>query len=120
MGIENNSIKQKALSQARSENNAALKAAMEGVLKTNIAENWRQQLEAIGVPVGIVLNVDDTRKLEQISVRGMVKNVEGRDIPGTPLKFSAYNSLGTMIPSPTLDNRGKAIRAEFAPATVAS
>ena len=66
------------------------------------------------MPVGIVLNVDDTRKLEQITVRGMVKNVEGRDVPGTPLKFGSYNSVGTMIPSPTLDNRGGAIRAEFA------
>jgi len=66
------------------------------------------------VPVGIVLNVDDTRKLEQIAVRGMVKNVDGRDVPGTPLKFSSYNSVGTMISAPTLDNRGAAIRAEFA------
>jgi len=109
-----------ATNEARSENNVALKAAMEAVLKTNTAENWRQQLEKAGVPVGIVLNVDDTRKLEQIAVRGMVKNVEGRDVPGTPLKFGAYNSIGTMIPSPTLDNRGAAIRAEFAPTPVAS
>jgi CoA:oxalate CoA-transferase len=106
--------------EARSLNHDALKAAMQAVLKTNTAESWRLQLEKAGVPVGIVLNVDDTRKLEQIAVRGMVKNVEGRDVPGTPLKFGAYNSIGTMIPSPTLDNRGAAIRAEFAPATVAS
>jgi len=48
----------------------------------------------------------------------MVKNVGGRDVPGTPLKFGSYNSLGTMIPSPTLDNRGAALRAEFAPVAV--
>ena len=67
---------------------------------------------------GVVLNVDDTRKLEQTKIRGMVKNVGGRDVPGTPLKFGSYNSLGTMIPSPTLDNRGAALRAEFAPVAV--
>jgi CoA:oxalate CoA-transferase len=99
---------------ARCTNHLALKTAMETVLKTNTAETWRGRFEAAGVPVGIVLNVDDTRKLEQIAVRGMVKNVAGRDVPGTPLKFGSYNSVGTMIPSPTLDNRGAAIRAEFA------
>jgi CoA:oxalate CoA-transferase len=104
-----------ATNAARCENHDALKKAMEAVLKTDAAETWRERLEKVGVPVGIVLNVDDTRKLEQIKVRGMVKNVGGRDVPGTPLKFGSYNSLGTMIPSPTLDNRGAALRAEFAP-----
>ena len=103
-----------ATNVARCTNHAALRATMESVLKTNTAETWRGRFEATGVPVGIVLNVDDTRKLEQIAVRGMVKNVGGRDVPGTPLKFSSYNSVGTMICAPTLDNRGTAIRAEFA------
>ena len=88
---------------------------MEAVLKTDTAGNWRERLEKAGVPVGLVLNVDDTRQLEQIAVRGMVKNVGGRQVPGTPLKFGAFNSLGTMIPSPTLDDCGAAIRAEFGP-----
>ncbi len=100
--------------EARSENHDALKTAMEAVLKTDSAGTWRERLEKAGVPVGIVLNIDDTRQLEQIAVRNMVKDVGGRQVPGTPLKFGAYNSLGTMIPSPTLDNRGAAIRAEFA------
>jgi CoA:oxalate CoA-transferase len=43
----------------------------------------------------------------------MVKSVGGYDVPGTPLKFSAYNSIGTLIPSPELDNAGSALRAEF-------
>ena len=99
---------------ARSENHDALKSAMEAVLKTDTAAAWRARLEKAGVPVGVVLNVDDTRRLEQIAVRGMVKNVGGREVPGTPIKFGAFNSLGTTIPSPTLDNCGAAIRAEFA------
>jgi CoA:oxalate CoA-transferase len=103
-----------ATNPARCDHHAELKAIMETVLKTDTAEAWRAKLEVAGVPVGIVLNVDDTRKLEQIKVRGMVKNVGGFDVPGTPLKFSAYNSLGTTIPSPKLDNSGARIRAEFA------
>ncbi len=105
---------------ARSDNFGPLKSAMEAVLKTNTAESWRSRLEQVGVPVGIVLNVDDARKLEQIAVRGMVKNVGGYDVPGTPIKFGSYNSLGTMIPAPKLDNRGAALRKEFAPTTRAS
>jgi len=103
----------------RCTNHDPLKAAMEGVLKTATADSWIKRLEAVGVPVSTILNVDDTRKLDQIKVRGMVKNVGGKDVPGTPLKFGAYDSMGTMIPSPTLDNRGAALRAEFAPGKAA-
>jgi CoA:oxalate CoA-transferase len=99
---------------ARSENHDALKSAMETILKTDTAAAWRARLEKAGVPVGLVLNVDDTRRLQQIAVRGMVKDVGGRQVPGTPLKFGAFNSLGTMIPSPALDNCGAAVREEFA------
>ncbi len=104
-----------ATNEARSENNVSLKAAMEGVLKTDTAAAWRAKLEAAGVPVGLVLNVDDTRRLEQIAARGMVKKLDGYEVPGNPMKFGRYNSMGTAIPSPELDNRGRAIRAEFAP-----
>ena len=87
-------------------------------LKTNTAAGCGAgDVEAAGVcPVGIVLNVDDTRKLEQISgSRNGQERRMGVMFPGTPLKFGYYNSVGTMIPSPPLDNRGAAIRAEFAP-----
>ena len=98
----------------RTDNQAELKVAMEAVLKTDNAATWHKRLDEAGIPASLVLNVDDARKLEQIKVRGMVKNVGGYDVPGTPLKFSAYDSLGTTIPSPELDNRGAALRAEFA------
>jgi CoA:oxalate CoA-transferase len=104
-----------ATNEARCENHAPLKTAMEAVLEKDTAEGWRAKLAGAGVPVGIVLNVDDTRKLEQVAVRGMVKKVDGYEVPGNPMKFGRYNSMGTMIPSPELDNRGRAIRAEFAP-----
>ena len=98
----------------RCNNQADLKAAMEAVLRTDNAAAWQERLEDAGIPVSLVPNVDDTRKLEQIRMRGMVKDVGGFQVPGNPIKFGAYNSLGTTIPSPELDNRGDALRAEFA------
>ena len=98
----------------RTNNQADLKAIMESVLRTDNAAAWQERFKDAGIPASLVLNVDDTRKLEQIRVRGMVKDVGGFQVPGTPIKFGAYNSLGTTIPSPELNNRGDALRAEFA------
>jgi CoA:oxalate CoA-transferase len=97
----------------RCDNQAELKVAIETVLKTDMAASWHERLEHAGIPASLVLNVDDTRKLEQIKVRGMVKDVGGFTVPGSPMKWGAYNSLGTTIPSPALDDHGAALRAEF-------
>ncbi len=35
-------------------------------------------------------------------------------VSGNPVELGAYNSLGTMIPAPELNNRGDALRAEYA------
>ena len=44
----------------------------------------------------------------------MVKELsDGNMIPGTPLKFSEWNSYGVQVDSPTLDEEGNAIRREF-------
>lgn len=98
----------------RCDNQAELKVAMESVLKTDTAGNWHERLEQAGIPSSLILNVDDTRRLEQIKARGMVKDVGGSDVPGSPMKWGAYNSLGTTIPSPALDENGAALREEFA------
>jgi CoA:oxalate CoA-transferase len=100
--------------EKRSKNWEALKNEMEIVLKTETAAAWRERLEQAGIPVGVVLNVADTRELPQIKARGMVKRVGGYEVPGSPMKYGAFNSLGTEIPSPALDAQGDAIRAEFA------
>ena len=97
----------------RCDNQADLKVAMEAVLETDTAAAWHERLEQAGIPSSLVLNIDDTRKLEQIKVRGMVKEVGGFSVPGSPMKWGAYNSLGTMIPSPALDQHAAALRAEF-------
>ena len=97
----------------RCDNQAELKAAMEEVLKTDTASKWHERLDDAGIPSSLVLNVDDTRKLEQIKVRGMVKTVGGFTVPGSPMKWGAYNSIGTTIASPALDEHAAALRAEF-------
>lgn len=98
----------------RATNWADVKAAIESVTTTDVAEVWRDALETAGVPVGIVLNVDDTRRLPQIIERGMVKVVDGREVPGSPMKFGTWNSYGAQHDAPTLNQHGEAIRAEFA------
>ncbi|RVW06140.1 CaiB/BaiF CoA transferase family protein [Rhodococcus spongiicola] len=99
----------------RCANHADLKAAMEKVLSTDTCETWRSRLVDAGVPVGMVLNIEDTCKLDQIAVRGMIKNVGGFDVTGTPLKFGTWDSVGATIPSPDLDDCGELLRREFAP-----
>jgi len=34
-------------------------------------------------------------------------------VPGSPMKWGTWNSLGTMIPSPALDEQGAALRTEI-------
>jgi CoA:oxalate CoA-transferase len=85
------------------------------VLRTDPSVAWRGRLIDAGVPVGIVLNVDDTRRLDQIGIRGMIKDVGGFAVPGTPLKFGTWDSVGSTIPSPELDDCGDMLRREFAP-----
>ena len=67
----------------------------------------------IGVPSSPVLNIADTRQLDQSAARAMVKEVGGFSVPGSPMKWSTWNSMGTLIPSPALDEQGAALRAEF-------
>jgi CoA:oxalate CoA-transferase len=86
-------------------NQADLKAAMEAVLATQPAAAWQDRLEQAGIPCSLILNVDDTCRLEQIRVGGMVKDIDGYGVPG--------NSLDTMPPPPRLDEQGAALRAEF-------
>lgn len=98
----------------REANWQAVKKALESVLKTDLAENWRDKLEEAGVPVGIVLNVDQTRRLPQIIERGMVKALpDGREVIGSPMKFGTWNSWGAKVDSPKLDAQGDEIRREF-------
>lgn len=101
----------------RCENHAALKTMMEKALSSKNAQDWCEILEYAGVPCDLILNIEDTRQLEQIKVRGMVQEVAGRLIPGNPIKFGAYYSLASDKPAPNLDADGEKIRREFTPSS---
>jgi CoA:oxalate CoA-transferase len=73
----------------RTNNQAELKTAMEALLRSDNAAAWQERLEDAGIPISVVRNVDVTRKLDQIKVRGMVKDVGGFQVPGNPIKFGA-------------------------------
>lgn len=98
----------------REKNWRQVKDAMEQVLKTKNAADWDEILHEAGVPAGLVLNVDDTRRLDQIIARGMVKTLpDGNEVLGTPMKFGTWNSYGAKTDSPKLDENGPEIRKEF-------
>lgn len=79
----------------REKNWRDVKDAMQSVLETKDAAEWNQILHDAGVPAGLVLNVDDTRKLDQIVARGMVKTLpDGNEVLGSPMKFGTWNSYG--------------------------
>lgn len=98
----------------REENWRDTKAAMESVLKNDTADHWDQILHDAGIPAGIVLNLNDTSRLDQIIARGMVKTLpDGNEVLGNPLKYGTWNSYGLQKDSPKLDENGPEIRKEF-------
>lgn len=98
----------------REKNWRDVKDTMQSVLETKDGAEWNQILHDAGVPAGLVLNVDDTRKLDQIVARGMVKTLpDGNEVLGSPMKFGTWNSYGLQKDSPKLDEDGDKIRKEF-------
>ena len=77
----------------RCDNHAALKETMENVLRGKNAEEWTKVLGNSGVPCNLILNAEDTRNLDQIKARGMVQEVDGKHIPGSPIKFGNITRL---------------------------
>ena len=98
----------------REKNWQAVKQAIESVTTTDTSDVWCDRIEKAGVPVGPILNIDDTRQLPQIVARGMVKTMDdGFNTLGSPMKFSAWNSYGAKHDSSKLNAEGDAIRQEF-------
>ena len=88
--------------------------AMQAVLKTRTATEWDEILHKAGVPADLVLNVDKTRRLDQIIERGMVKTLpDGNEVLGSPLKYGTWNSYGLQKDAPKLNEQGTQIRKEF-------
>ncbi|AUH66188.1 CaiB/BaiF CoA transferase family protein [Paracoccus zhejiangensis] len=69
-----------ATRELRKANRFALKAALETVLTRRRAEDWAEELNAIGVPAGAVLTVPQVLASPQIADRGMLGHFP--DAPG--------------------------------------
>jgi crotonobetainyl-CoA:carnitine CoA-transferase CaiB-like acyl-CoA transferase len=66
-----------AAREARKLNRAALTAEIEQALAARGAADWEQALNAVGVPAGRVLSVEDALGLEQVQQRGLVHRFDG-------------------------------------------
>lgn len=97
----------------RFENQEALKQLFEVVLQTNTAEFWSKKLAEAGIPTGVVQTVEEARNMERIRSRGMVANLDGRDVPGHPFHFGTYDSAIASTAAPSLNAQEEKIRHEF-------
>ena len=97
----------------RNANQQALKDLLEGPLRQDTADGWRTILEKAGIPVGLVLTVEEAENLEQIKFRKMVSQSGDKAVPGNPLKFGSYSAEISPVVPPRLDAEGPGIRKEF-------
>jgi len=94
--------------RARIENVAALKKALERILKTHDTNYWLQKLEAAGVPCGPLNTVADVVKNPQVQSRNMVVEIDDDQttrlkIAGNPIKLNRYSDPDTRAPAPALN-----------------
>jgi len=97
----------------RNANQQALKDLLEGPLRQDTAVAWRTKLEKAGIPVGLVLTVEEAENLEQIRFRNMVSQSGDKVVPGNPIKFGSYSAGISPVVPPRLDAEGPGIRKEF-------
>ena len=98
----------------REKNWRKVKSLMEEVLSTAPASEWQKKISEAGVPCGLCLNVDDTRRMPQIVSRGMVKQMpDGQLVLGDPFKYGTWNSYGAKKDAPSYNENGDEIRKEF-------
>ncbi|HVJ52466.1 MAG TPA: CoA:oxalate CoA-transferase [Aliidongia sp.] len=100
--------------QDRTDNNAALKQALEAVLRTRPAAHWLAVIHEAGVPVGPLLNVAQAAEHPQTAARNMLIEAGGIRMPGNPVKISGYDDPHVRVGAPALDQHGAALRREFA------
>ena len=101
----------------RARNNAALKAEIEAVLKTQPAAHWLNVIHDAGVPVGPINSIKEAAEHPQIKARNMYIEAGGVRMPGNPIKLSGYDDPAVRVGAPELDQHGAALRHEFAPST---
>lgn len=83
-----------ATREDRKRNRLRLKAELETVLTTRNAEDWAQDLNAIGVPAGAVMRVPEILAHPQVSDRAFLGRFE--DVPGVNRPITVAR-IGAMI-----------------------
>ncbi|MEM8977942.1 MAG: CoA transferase [Pseudomonadota bacterium] len=78
----------------RKRNRYALRAELEEMLRTRPAQEWADELNAIGVPAGVVLTVGEVLKAPQIAERGFLAEFE--NVPGVERDIKAVTT-GTKL-----------------------
>jgi CoA:oxalate CoA-transferase len=100
----------------RNQNQAALKAALEGELRQKPTAAWIEILERAGVPCGPINTVAQALAHPQVAARNMLVSVDDPiagplTLAGNPLKLSAFADPPTRAPAPELDaDRKKLLR----------
>src|SRR6266850_3282466 len=92
----------------RNQHQQALRAEIEGVLRTRSTEHWIALLEKAGIPCGPVNNVAQALAHPQTAARNMLVEVDDPvtgplQLAGNPMKFSAFADPSNRAPSPDLD-----------------
>src|SRR5712671_5272727 len=92
----------------RNQHQEALRAEIEGVLRTESTEHWIGVLEGAGVPCGPVNNIAQALAHPQTAARNMVISVDDPitgplKLAGNPMKLSDFADPPTRSPAPDLD-----------------
>jgi CoA:oxalate CoA-transferase len=103
--VENPLFKTNAL---RNQHQEALRAEIEGVLRTEDTDSWIAVLEAAGVPCGPVNNIAQALAHPQTAARNMLISVDDPvigplELAGNPMKMSGFTDPPARPPAPDLD-----------------
>jgi CoA:oxalate CoA-transferase len=100
----------------RNQHQEALRAEIEGVLRTEGTDHWITVLESGGVPCGPVNNIAQALAHPQTTARNMMVSVDDPvtgplKLAGNPMKLSGFADPPTRRPAPDLDaDREKILR----------
>lgn len=109
-----------ATNAARVDNRAALIAAIERAFAERTNASVLEQLEAAGIPAGVVRSIDEVYAWPQTQSQGLVVAVEHPslgtiELPGPPLRFFDFDgdeqTRREHTAPPTLGQHGDAVRA---------
>ena len=93
---------------SRSDNNEALKQAIEEKLISQSAQQWLNELGAAGIPCGPINNVEQAVSDSHILDRNMIIKTNDPvcgelSMAGNPIKLSGYDDPDQRTPAPELD-----------------